>query len=551
MSTGRSCAALDVRPRSDSGRSAGTGQSLLHQVERLRLVRLDNKWLQGCDMTDAQLVRVRRILDKLETVRSRELSCFGSDHHKFEVAPPLSEEDLGRFEGTHGVELPSCYRSFLRYAGSSGAGPHYGLFALNLWDDFAGWVLDDIPADFLRQPCPLRPGPNAISKGEHKRAAPSPYQGTLSIGSQGCSSATQLIVTGSYRGRVVYVDADRGQPYVARDPDFLAWYERWLDELLTGCDMRYQFGTGPAGDETALFTILADRESDDVLKAEAAQAFCRLPRLSEEAKAQMLPYLDHRLPLVRAGACRAVGKFGITVGAGSVEGLLEDADPAVRCEAVTSLLALNPHGYAERVKQVMHADQDGDVVNWAFWRLKDAGEFSRAEFLHFITAPQSSDRLRRLTVHGFDWTAQDEQVAISLLADADAHIRKAAVFALIKLESRAATPGLVRLLECEQDIYIIGASLEALSKIADPQTSDALLRWAEAEDDFHRIAAVIGLIMIGDERVAALVPGMLQEDRPPRRVDASGGVSSHTKTIAQLVRRALEASPNPAMRLLA
>ena len=49
----------------------------------------------------------------------------------------------------------------------------------------------------------------------------------------------QLVVSGEYTGRVVYVDADGQPPYMVRNTDFLEWYERWLDELLGGYDLHW------------------------------------------------------------------------------------------------------------------------------------------------------------------------------------------------------------------------------------------------------------------------------------------------------------------------
>lgn len=52
--------------------------------------------------------------------------------------------------------------------------------------------------------------------------------------SQGCENYTLLIVTGRCRGRLVDVARIVDFAQVWGDEDFLAWYERWLDEVLTG-----------------------------------------------------------------------------------------------------------------------------------------------------------------------------------------------------------------------------------------------------------------------------------------------------------------------------
>jgi hypothetical protein len=55
---------------------------------------------------------------------------------------------------------------------------------------------------------------------------------------------TLLVVSGLYRGRVVYVDAEHAPPYFTADVDFLDWYDRWPDELLAGAASMW-FGRGP------------------------------------------------------------------------------------------------------------------------------------------------------------------------------------------------------------------------------------------------------------------------------------------------------------------
>jgi hypothetical protein len=50
-------------------------------------------------MSHPSLEQVQRILKKLENVRQRRLSCFGSDSHNFLLNPPLDEDAVKRFEG--------------------------------------------------------------------------------------------------------------------------------------------------------------------------------------------------------------------------------------------------------------------------------------------------------------------------------------------------------------------------------------------------------------------------------------------------------------------
>ena len=295
-------AQLRERLRLDSGGAAGEhfcgGACRLscrrHRTERSLVI-------------DEQAARVRQILGKLEQVRRQGLTCFGSESHKFQLKRPLAAAKLAAFEKRHGIRLPGCYRAFLEHAGNGGAGPYYGIYQLDNWDDFVTWISDEaLPADFLARPCPLRPGRNTqCTARDH-----ADYQGTISLGSQGCAYVMLLVVTGEYAGRVVYADADGQPPYMVREHDFLAWYERWLDELLQGYDPAW-FGYGPGGGEAEFFRILESAERDEEERVEATGAFSRLPQLSDDARRRIPLLCGHRLEGVRAAACGVIRKFKI------------------------------------------------------------------------------------------------------------------------------------------------------------------------------------------------------------------------------------------------
>jgi hypothetical protein len=60
------------------------------------------------------------------------------------------------------------------------------------------------------------------------------FGGLLPLGSQGCTYYQALVLNGKYAGRVVNVDLDLAQPKFAFETNFLDWYERYLDEVISG-----------------------------------------------------------------------------------------------------------------------------------------------------------------------------------------------------------------------------------------------------------------------------------------------------------------------------
>lgn len=227
-------------------------------------------------MNSSYIQQATRINQKLKQVRMRNIKCFGSAGHQFVLNWPLSERSVRAFEIRQGVELPRSYRTFLCSVGNGGAGPHYGLRKLPARrSDIAIFDhnLKQTPTNMLSLSCPLHP---KISREDNWReqfsGCVSPYQGIMVIGDQGCTYVTGLIVTGREAGRVVYLDESRGgeAPYVMDEPDFLGWYERWLDDLLSGVDTT-AFGWEIEGDEPKPLSLIGDPETPHIDRADAME----------------------------------------------------------------------------------------------------------------------------------------------------------------------------------------------------------------------------------------------------------------------------------------
>ncbi len=498
--------------------------------------------------------RVVQVLNKLAQARTRNLTSFGADQHKFLLRPTLSEEAVGAFESKHRIALPEDYRAFILHAGNGGCGPYYGIYPLEKWDSFANLVLSHVPDDFLASPCPLKPGiPKTDDWQEHIDRKP--YQGTLSIGTQGCSYAMQLIVTGDHAGRVVYVNTDGGPPYMVHQPDFLSWYERWLNELLDGYQMEW-FGFGPGGTEDDLFAILDDTDVSDSLKCEAIMAFPRLPRLSETGRRKIQTYFDHPVDRIRSGACAAVRAFRVMRSLSRVSRLLRDSSVAVRQSAVLAVMTLEPDTYAGEVLQLLRDESDPDVASSAFFKLRDCGALSKAELIRIIQGSSLSE-LRGLAAHAAVWGVDDFQTLVWMLADSNSQVRLYATLGLRQFMVPETLPVFVELLETESDSSVTTSVLNGLAEFGDVSVVPALLKVSVGGDDFHRLAAMEALSAIGDERALPLALSMLRENRPP----LAGGTfepserpwvprrdAKNAKTIAQLLREILKTSPNKKLR---
>ena len=202
--------------------------------------------------------QLHRIQQKLAQAKEadKNLEVFGADTHQYHLNPPVSEAEVLAFEKKYGVQLPECYRAFMLTVGDAKAkksdfiaGPYYGLYAFGTSVDS---LLYEKIETYLKAPCNLSPDMTQeewetlsdplLSSEEEEEEDDDKYfaerakvfGGLLPLGSQGCTYEHALVLNGKYAGRVVNVDLDLAQPKFAFETNFLDWYERYLDEVISG-----------------------------------------------------------------------------------------------------------------------------------------------------------------------------------------------------------------------------------------------------------------------------------------------------------------------------
>ena len=202
--------------------------------------------------------QLQRIQQKLAQAKAadKDLEVFGASSHKYHLNPPISEAEVLAFEKKYGVSLPEDYRAFVQTIGDAKAkksdfiaGPYFGLYAFGTCVDE---LLYEKIETYLKAPCnlspdmtreewdaltdPLLPSEEEEEEDDDKYFAERAkvFGGLLPLGSQGCTYEHALVLNGKYAGRVVNVDLDLAQPKFAFETNFLDWYERYLDEVISG-----------------------------------------------------------------------------------------------------------------------------------------------------------------------------------------------------------------------------------------------------------------------------------------------------------------------------
>ncbi|MGW3991117.1 SMI1/KNR4 family protein [Streptomyces sp. NPDC004830] len=172
---------------------------------------------------DSRIPRLRRKLARIPYTPGRSHS-FGEERHRFRLGPRLTERRADAFQAEHDVDLPQPYLDFLTQMGGTGASPYYGLIPL---EDCTLFTM------------------NARDAGTGSRGFSRAHRPTrrgdlfLHVIERGCSDLVLIGMTGPLTGRMLIGNADGfWGPNVSSAPDFLAWYERWLDHMAAGQDNR-------------------------------------------------------------------------------------------------------------------------------------------------------------------------------------------------------------------------------------------------------------------------------------------------------------------------
>ncbi len=409
-------------------------------------------------MFEDRLAAIRARVDRLRSRRGRHWKEFRVASHSFAFAPPASPGEIRGFEALHGVTIPAELRMFHCLLGDGGAGPYYGISPVRQWCAVGG---------ALALPCPLAPGvplPRWIGHVPGV-AQVHPYDGLLAICSIGCSYECTVVVTGPARGRVCYISEDLlcEAPYFVAEPGFLAWYERWLDEIEAGVDLSW-FGFGPRRTDPMWESRIEPLAHDpDVSFADGFDDHVPVQALIDDC-------LGHPSSEARAAAARRLGSVRQADAIWALGRAVEDAEPAVRRSAVRSLLFHRRRG--EPLMDEIFLRQldcpDPNVVQVAILALVELRGRHAWRLLPLLGHPDEGVRAVAafgLSRRGGFWAVS---ALLGSLSDRGPEVRVSAIHALGCLRSREAVPMLESLAGGGADALLSAHVHSALSRIAGP-----------------------------------------------------------------------------------
>lgn len=202
------------------------------------------------------------------------------------------------------------------------------------------------------------------------------YSGVLPIGSQGCTYLHALIVSGEYSGRVVNVDMDISKPKFCFENNFLDWYERWLDEIISGIllkDGNVWFGYTMGGDDNKLLGVF-NRSGNKQEKLEALYGLNKLISVSDKSCEILLEICSANDKDFKRLAAKLLTKFSYPMATDVLKKLIhgDDEDCLVACQSIFWYARNTSKDWAEMLLQRLPAVNHDETFCFISYILKEA-----------------------------------------------------------------------------------------------------------------------------------------------------------------------------------
>ncbi len=393
---------------------------------------------------------------QLEQARAADPECkmFGARSHRYQWNPPASEKEVEDFEQKIGVTLPQEYRDFLLQAGNGGAGPFYGLSKIGSCE---GWEVEPELPPLL---CPETSSADTSEEDWNR--------GCIIIGGQGDTYFTCLMVTGPYRGRVVYVEYEGSWIFFPKEPDFLSWYQRWLREVCNHYNI-FWFGTNLDGNEQELQNYYDQAETEEE-KLDVISSMEKFPTLSPAS----VEFLKNAL-WARRGSASIKGflPLALRIDRDFFHRLLESRWQTGLYEA-----AVEEIGYC-----VFSFDDEKQYLVKAWWKpvLEKLREIPQSAWLSTMEILEAS---KEVSLKQVGWLLDEAS---------DSKIKQELVDHFSRFPDAAQHPEIwVKLLEDRQDLELLRRAIITAPVVADQQLMDCLM---QLQQDF---AFAVGIYLPKD-----------------------------------------------------
>ena len=403
-------------------------------------------------------VQLERIIWKLKMAARRDaaLQEFGANRHGYRMNEPIEAGKIESFEKKTGIALPAEFAEFLQTVGNGGAGPYYGILELD-----AGH-----PPGLMNRECRLAPDMTqeewgelsafmddpSLDEPEKERLRSELYGGLLDIGTMGWTFEMMLVVTGTYRGRIVYIDRSHQIPFFTYEANFLEWYERWLDEIIGGYDTGW-FEMEEARDELMLIDLYLSSLEEKV-KVSAIRGMHKLLKLKQDTRAFLLEQCEDASPAVRMAALEILAQKDYAEAVPRLEQALVSSVAEERLNAARQIEAHGEPGggnLAHVLSSLLPEETDARVLCQSA-RILEQGSVNPLHLLIPLFDCPDPDIRREAVFHAGRLPGRQAWAEAfgAALGDADGKVRRAALGALEGIPLPELLPRYERLLHDDE-----------------------------------------------------------------------------------------------------
>ena len=296
--------------------------------------------------------QIKRIKTKLVLAKEadKKFKVFGSSSHKYNIGNPMNSNKIELFETKYNITLPECYKSFITHIGS-GAGPFYGIWDLDkginrlLYNAEKYLSIENRCMSYSYEEWE-KLEEDDINDEEYEKLSNELFAGILPIGTTGCTGIIGLILVGKDKGKIAHLSDELYFPFMTFEDNFLDWYERWLDEIISGKLIKNggsSFDRVMGGGEAKLFDKLENINKNDE-KTKILLGIFELDSILEKNIKNIEILISHKNIKIKKNALLILTKFYHFLATSTLNNMLQgknEDEILMALEALSNIPNLN------------------------------------------------------------------------------------------------------------------------------------------------------------------------------------------------------------------
>jgi len=384
-------------------------------------------------LSDEHAKYIRNIVKEVKK-KDENYKIFGAKTHQYQLNETVSLEWVRAFEKKYHIELPEEYVFFITKVGNGGAGPYYGVEPLkdteqsakfykhlskeSIYNDNYLQFYKECVAFFDNEEPDDEKGYDELDKKYDEFCDKINY-GTLGITNQGCTFDTLLVVNGSRKGEIVYVDWNLELDYPPKliHMTFLEWYQGYFEEILAGYDV-YGYGYHMLGDEKELIEKYAC--ADLHTKNKIISSFFKFPTIEQET----IKFISNFDGISDIARLKLLLEFDEEQGLQIFDNFFESGGEKIKVAINACMKIRDKDQYYDKMLRLIYGGYgnfDDNFIQTALIFIQGTNKLSAADLFEFVKNKENSEEIRHTAMYVIGG-AKDKDKFIDTFIDILNHI---------------------------------------------------------------------------------------------------------------------------------